>query len=83
MTFHCEFERRNAADTRRLRHFEAMLVGPGLKPHVAPLRAAEARHDIGGDRFIGMADMRFAIGVGNRGGDIIGFGHANPLAVPS
>src|SRR5690606_26972404 len=53
------------------------------EPHVAAPRALEPRHDIGGDRLIGVADMRTAIGVADRGGDVerfIIFGHGRALA---
>ena len=35
-----------------------------------PLRPLEARDRVGGDRLIGVADVRLAVGVGDRGGDV-------------
>jgi hypothetical protein len=58
-----------------LRHFQAVLVGAGLKAHLLPAGAAEPGDDVSGNRFIGMADMRLAIGIVNCGGDIEGIGH--------
>ena len=54
---------------------EPVFVGPGLEAHVAPRHALETGDDVGGDGFVGMADMRLAVGVADRGGDVIGFGH--------
>ena len=60
---------------RRLGHLEAMLVGAGQEEDVAARIALEARDRVGGDRLIGVADMRAAVGVGDRGGDVEGLGH--------
>ena len=58
-----------------LGHLQTMLVGPCLEPHFASAQALEAGDDIGRDRFIGMADMRLAIGIVDRGGKVVGFSH--------
>ena len=55
---------------------------PVWKRHVAALLALETRNRVGGDHLIGMADMRAAVGIVNRGGDVIGFGHAGVLEQP-
>jgi hypothetical protein len=47
---------------RRLGHLQAMLVGAGLEAHVAALGALEAGDGVGGDRFIGVADVRRPLG---------------------
>ena len=70
--------RLDAFAARCLRHFQPMLVGAGLEADVAALRALEARDRVGGNRFIGMADMRRAVGVADRGGDVEGLGHVRP-----
>ena len=57
-----------------------MFVGPGLEPDVAAQLALEAGDDIGGNRFIGMADVRLAVGIADRGGDIERFGHGRGLS---
>ena len=62
-----------------LRHFQPMFVGAGLKEDVAAHHPLEPRDRIGGDHFIGMADMRAAIGVGNGGGDGEGRRHGASL----
>lgn len=58
-----------------LQHLEAMDVRPGLEAHVAAAEPLETCDDVGRDRLIGMADMRAAIGIADRGGDVIGFAH--------
>ena len=62
--------------SRRLDHLEAMLVGAGLEQHVATGLTLEAGDRVGGDHLIRMADMRTAIGIVDRGGDIERIGHA-------
>ncbi len=59
---------------RGLQHFAAVLVGAGEKEHVAAVEAGKAGDGVGGDRLIGVADMRRAVRIGNRGGDVIGLG---------
>ncbi len=49
-----------------------VLVGAGQKKDVIPVEPLEARDRVGRDRLIGVADMRHAIRIGNRGGDIKG-----------
>ena len=57
-----ERARLDAFAARRLGHLQAMLVGAGLEAHVAALLALEARDRVGGDRLIGVADVRRAVG---------------------
>src|SRR3546814_21022796 len=60
-----------------------MFVGPGDESDFTAARALKPRHDIGRDRFISVADMRTAIGVADRGGDVAGgalFGPSRALA---
>ena len=73
-----ELHRGNPEVAGLLGHLEAMLVSPGLEPHVATVQPLEPGDDIRGDRLVGMADMRLAVGVRNRGGEIIGFAHVRP-----
>ena len=55
---------------RRLLHLEAMFVHAGDEQHVASVEPHEPGDRVGGDAFIGVADMGRAIGVGNRGRDV-------------
>ena len=57
---------------RRLQHFDAVLVGAGEEEYVAAVEPGKASDGVGGDRFIGVADMRRTVRVRNRGGDVIG-----------
>ena len=47
-----------------------MLVGAGDQPYVTTTGAAEAGHDIGRNGLIGMAYVRLAVGVADRGRDV-------------
>ena len=64
--------RRQAFLRRGLHHLLAVLVGAGEKEHVLAIEPLEARQGIGRDRLIGVADMRYAVGIGDRGRDVIG-----------
>jgi hypothetical protein len=48
-----------------------MFVGAGDQPHVAAHHPLKPGNRVGGDKLIGMADMRAAIGIGDGSGDII------------
>ena len=48
----------------------AVLVGAGQEIHVIAVEPLEARDRVGRDRFIGVTDMRHAIRIGDRGGDV-------------
>ena len=71
-----QLARRQVFLGRRLQHFDAVLVGAGEKKDVTAVEPHEARDRVGGDRLVGVADMRRAVRIGNRGGDVIGLaGH--------
>ena len=67
-----QLPRRQVLLGRRLQHFDAVLVGAGEKEHVAAVEPLKAGDGVGGDRLIGVADMRRAVRIRNRGGDVIG-----------
>ena len=56
-------------------HFQPMLVGACLEPDIAPLQALESCDHIGGNRLVSVADMRLAVGIMDRGGDIVRVSH--------
>ena len=71
-----QLARRQVFLGRRLQHLDAVLVGAGEKEHVMAVEPHEAGDGVGGDRLIGVADMRRAVRIGDRGGDVIGLaGH--------
>ncbi len=74
-----EGARLHAPAARGLDHLEAVLVGARLEEDVAALTALEARDRVGGDHLIGMADVRPPVGIMDRGGEVIGLGHAGAL----
>ena len=49
----------------------AVLVGAGEEKDVVAVEPHEARDRVGRDRLIGVADMRHAVRIGDRGGDVI------------
>ena len=55
-----------------LLHLLAVLVGAGEEIDVVAVEPHEAGDGVGGDRLIGVADMRRAVRVGDRGGDVEG-----------
>ncbi len=55
---------------RGLHHLQAVLVGAGQEEHVLAVEALEARQRVGGDRLIGVTDMRLAVRIGDRGRDV-------------
>src|SRR3546814_2421115 len=59
-----------------------MLVGARHEEHVAALLPMESGDRVGRYRFIGMADMRPAIGIADCGGDEKGISHNGRLLVP-
>src|SRR3546814_14302651 len=59
-----------------------MLVGARHEEHVAALLPMESGDRVGRYRFIGMADMRPAIGIADCGGDEIGISHNGRLLAP-
>ena len=75
--FICELDCFDAGGTRRLNHFQAMLVGPGNQPDIASAQSVKAGNGVGSNRLIGMADVRTTVGIADRGGDIKGFRHVH------
>src|SRR3546814_12228773 len=59
-----------------------MLVGARHEEHVAALLPMESGDRVGRYRFIGMADMRPAIGIADCGGEEKGISHNGRLLVP-
>ncbi len=55
-----------------LQNLDAVLVGAGEKEHVAAIEPHEAGDGVGRDQLVGVADMRRAVRVSDRGGDVIG-----------
>src|SRR6185437_2749194 len=66
----CQKLRRGGFARCRLLHLLAMLVHARDEKRVIAIEALEARDCIGRDPFIGMADMRRPIGIGNGSGDV-------------
>src|SRR5205085_920621 len=73
--FVCECPRLDAFGARRLSHLQPVFVGAGLESYVATLLPLETGDHIGGNRLIGMTDMRGAVGVADRRRDVEGLGH--------
>ena len=62
--------RRDAFLDRRLLHLQAVLVGAGQEEHVLAVEPLEARDGIGGDRLVGVPDMRRPVRIGDGRGDV-------------
>ncbi len=54
-----------------LLHLDAVLVGAGEEEDVVAVEPHEAGDRVGRDRLVGVADMRHAVGIGDRGGEVI------------
>ena len=65
-----ELFRRNTFRPRRLLHLLAMFVGAGQEENIHSVQALKACHGVRRNQLIGMADMRLAVGIGDRGGDV-------------
>ena len=65
-----ERARRQALLGRRLLHLQPVLVGAGEEEDVLAVEPLEARDGIGGDRLVGVADVRLAVGIGDGRGDV-------------
>ena len=76
-----EFARRQALLGRGLHHLDAVLVGAGEEEHVVAVEPHEAGDGVGGDHLIGVADVRLAVGIGDRGGDVIRLALETPSRV--
>ena len=60
----------------------AVLVGAGEEEDVVALLAMEAGEDVGGDRRVGVTQMRLAVDVVDRGGDVVAHRQASlPLGL--
>ncbi len=59
----------NALFLGGLDHFQAVFVGSGQEKDITALQPHEAGNSIGGNHFIGMADMWHTIGIGYGGGE--------------
>ena len=66
-----ELARREPFPGRGLQHLDAVLVGAGQEKHVVAVEPHEARDRVGRDRLVGVADMRRAVRVGDRGRDVV------------
>ena len=64
--------RRQPLKRRGLLDLLPVLVGAGEEEHVVAVEPLEARNGVGRDGFVGVADMRRAVRVRDRGGDVIG-----------
>src|SRR6202000_2475315 len=62
--------RRHPLARRRLLNLQAMLIHAGYEESVAPVETHEPLDGVGRDALVGMADMRRAIGVRDRRGDV-------------
>ena len=67
-----QLARRQTLFACRLQHLHPVLVGAGEEEHVTAVKPHEAGDGVGGDRFVGVADMRRTVRVGNRGSDVVG-----------
>ncbi len=63
--------RRDAFARRGLQHLDAVLVGAGQEIDVVAVEPLKARDRVGRDRLIGVTDVRNAVGIGDRGGEVI------------
>ena len=57
------------------RHFKPVFVRSGLEPDIPSACALKPGHAVGRNRFVGMADMRPAVGIVDCSRDIERFGH--------
>src|SRR5690606_18969746 len=74
-----QFARRDAFLARALQHLDAMFVRAGQEPDILAVEALETRQSVGRNQLISMSDMRLAVRVSNRGGDIEFFtAHCGP-----
>src|SRR5699024_12340779 len=67
-----QFHGLDAFLNRRLLHFLAALIGAGEVADIITVQALDPRHDIGGDVFVGVPDVGFAVWVGNRRCQVVG-----------
>ena len=65
-----------------LLHLLAVFVGARQKEHILAVKPLKPRHNIRGDRRVGVADMRNPVGIENRGGDVKTLGAHDCLRIP-
>ena len=65
-----EFAHRHALLDRGLLHLQAVLVGAGQKEHVIAVEPLEAGDGVGRDRLVGVADVGYAVRVGDGSRDV-------------
>ncbi len=70
-----ELLRRDAGFLGRLLHLLAVLVDSGEKENLLAFQPVKTRDDIGQHLLVGVADMRRAVGVIDRGGEVERFRH--------
>ena len=63
--------RRDALLGGGLRDLDAVLVGAGEEEHVVAVEPLEARDRVGRDHLVGVADMRRAVRIRDRGRDVV------------
>ena len=68
--FVCQIARGAALFFGLARHFQTVFVRAGLKPDFLAAEPLEPGDHIGRNGFIGMADMRLAVGIVDGGGEI-------------
>jgi hypothetical protein len=74
-----QFARRDSFLLGRLQHLDAVLVRTGQEEDVFAVESLEAGKGIRCEQFVGMADMRLAVRIGNRSGDVEFLtGHCGP-----
>ena len=66
---------RNAQGGGRLGHLLAVDVGAGQVAHVESVEPLEPRDRVGGDVFVGMPDVRVAVGIGDGRSDVVRVAH--------
>ena len=66
-----QFARREILLAGGLLHLDAVFVGAGEEEHVVAIEPHEAGDRVGGDRLVGVADVRHAVGIGDRRRDVV------------
>ena len=67
-----ELDRLQTCAPRRLLHLLAMLVSPGEEKNLTAIEPLEPGKRVGGDQFIGMADVRPSVRIRDRGRNVEG-----------
>ena len=66
---------RNALGRGRLGHLEPVHVGTGEEAHVEPVESLEPCDRVGRDVFVGMSDVRIAVGIGDGSRYVVRLAH--------